>query len=430
MNNSMLIRIEEKQYGPFTQSELRGLARKGDFSPNDQVWLEDESEWVQAHEIEELRSIFRPQLNEKFEKKIIAIGSGKGGVGKTVISASMGIGLAALGKEVVLVDGDFGGANLHTCMGILEPRYTFFDYYTLQRDSLEDILLETPLSTLKLISGACGILGVANPKFSQKVRVIKELRELNADYIILDLGAGSSLSVIDFFIAVDEGIVITSPEPTAIQESFDFIKLCLLRKLQLAFKNTPDILALLEVDGINNLSQFRMSIEELMDRAKKISIEVSKRLEEVISQFKPHLILNMVMDPEEIKEGASIKTAAAELLSIDLDYMGFIEYDEDVHASVKDLRPFIIHNPKSKASRSIAKLITVKLLQKTNIEAFVENRKIRKNINDNVKEYPSADIYQSNTICSVKCFYWDDCEYQNGGYPCKIRRLEPLFHGK
>ncbi|MBD3290427.1 AAA family ATPase [candidate division KSB1 bacterium] len=429
MNSNLLVRIDDKQYGPISTSELKGLVKSGNFSLADEIWLEDEGEWVEAEKIEEIKRLFMPTAVPETEKKIIAMGSGKGGVGKTVLAASMGIGLAALGKEVVLVDGDFGGANLHTCMGILSPQYTFLDYYTLQQDSLEDILLDTPINNLKLISGACGILGIANPKYSQKVRLVRELKKLDANYIIMDLGAGSALSVIDFFISVDEGIVITSPEPTAIQESFDFIKLCLLRKLQREFRNEQQVLTLLEVDGVNSLSQFTTPIEILLEKANKISSEVASRMETNIREFKPRLILNMIMDSDEIKEGASIKTAAAELLSLDIDYMGYVEYDEDVHDSVKDLRPFIIHNPKSKASRSIARLITVKLLKMASIEAFVDKRKMRKNINESAKSFPLAEDYESNTICSVKCFYWDDCEYQNGGYPCKIRRLEPLFKG-
>ena len=428
MNSNLLVRIDDKQYGPISKAELKGLVKSGNFSLTDEVWLEDEGVWVEADKIHEIKQLFAPAAAPERERKIIAMGSGKGGVGKTVLAASMGIGLAALGKEVILVDGDFGGANLHTCMGILSPQYTFLDYYTLQQDSLEDILLDTPISNLKLISGACGILGVANPKFSQKVRLVRELKKLNANYIIMDLGAGSSLSVIDFFISVDEGIIVTSPEPTAIQESFDFIKLCLLRKLQQEFKNDHKVLTLLEVDGVNSLSQFTTPVETLLEKANEISPEITDRMETVIREFKPRLILNMIMEPDEIKEGVAIKTAAAELLSLDLNYMGYVEYDEDVHESVKDLRPFIIHNPKSKASRSIAKLITVKLLQKANIEAFVDKRKMRKSITESAKDFPMAEDYESNTICSVKCFYWDDCEYQNGGYPCKIRRLEPLFH--
>ena len=128
-NSSLLVRIDEKQYGPLTQAELKQLVKKGNFTPNDQVWLEDEEDWVQAEQVEELRSLFVPTVIKDSDKKIIALGSGKGGVGKTVLSASFGIGLAALGKEVVLVDADFGGANLHTCMGILEPQYTFLDYF-------------------------------------------------------------------------------------------------------------------------------------------------------------------------------------------------------------------------------------------------------------------------------------------------------------
>lgn len=345
-----------------------------------------------------------------------------------MLSASLGIGLAALGKEVILVDADFGGANLHTCMGILEPQYTFLDYYTLQRETIEDILLDTPLNNLKLISGASGILGLANPKYSQKLRLIKELKKLNANFIIMDLGAGSSLSVIDFFIAVDERIVVTRPEPTAIQESFDFIKLCLLRTFQRTFRKEPEVLSLLEIDGINSLSKFSAPVDVLLQRAKKISTDIANLVEDIVTKFRPRLILNMVMEPDDIKEGVTIKTAAAELLSIDIDYMGYVEYDEEVHESVKDLRPFIIHNPKSKASRSIAKMISVKLLQKSSIEAFINKRKMRKIITTTAEDYPSADSYESNTICSVKCFYWDDCEYQNGGFPCKIRHLEPLFH--
>ncbi len=424
------VRSQEKKFGPLNRSELKNLVRSGQFSSRDQVWLEEEGEWVQAEQVEELSYLFNQEIKPDDDKQIIAIGSGKGGVGKTVTAASLGVGLATLGKEVILVDADFGGANLHTCMGILEPEYTFFDYYTLQRDSLEDILLETPLSKLKLISGASGILGLANPKYSQKARLIRELRNLNANYTIIDLGAGSSLNVIDFFIAVDQGIVITTPEPTAIQESYDFIKLCLLRKFQRAFRKDPDVLALLEVDGFNGLNQFNDPVEVLLEKAKKLSTDVVQIMEKILKKFRPRLILNMVMSPDEIKEGESIKVAAAELLSIDVDYMGYIEYDEDVHESVKDLRPFLIHNPKSKASRSLAKLITLKLLNKNNLESLFDKRKIRKNMINHAEDFPSATTYESKLICSVKCFYWDECEYQNGGYPCKIRHLEPLFGDK
>jgi len=427
MKTNLLVRVNEKQYGPLTSTELRTLVRKGKFSLNDYIWLEEEEAWVKAEQLEQVRKLFEVDTLEECEKKVMAVASGKGGVGKTVLTVSLGVGLAALGKEVILIDADFGGANLHTCMGFLEPKYTFLDYYTLQRETLEDIILDSPIENLKLISGACGTLGMANPKYSQKQKLIRDLRNLNADYIIMDLAAGTSYNVIDFFLAVDDGIVVTTPEPTAIQEAFEFIKLCLTRKLQQTFKNDPEILALLEIEVYNNLTQLTAPIADLLEKAHQTSSEIAQRVEDELDSFRPRLILNMVMEPDEIKEGMSIKTAAAELLSIDIDYTGYIEYDENMRQSVKELRPFILHNSGSPASRSIAKIVTLKLLKKKRIESFLKNWQMRRKMHSQSGEYPSPTENESDMICSVKCFYWDDCEFQNGGMPCRVRHLEPIF---
>jgi flagellar biosynthesis protein FlhG len=426
--NNVFVRINEKQFGPLSHPELKSLVKKGKFRETDLVWNEDEDSWLEAGKIDEIKSIFNVQAPAVTEKRIIAVGGGKGGVGKTVITASMGIGLAALGYDVILVDADFGGANLHTAMGILQPEYSFLDYYTLSRENLDDILLQTPFPNLKMISGACGTLGMANPKYSQKLRLIKELRTLNADFIILDLGAGSSFTVIDFFLAVDEGMLIMSPEPTAVQETFDFLKICLMRKLHRTFKDEPEILNVLNLSGIDNLGQLTLPVENLVKKLTEHDSEAGSIFESILEEFKPRLLLNMVMNSEEIKEGAALKTAAAELLSIDLDFAGYIEYDSSIRESVKDLRPFILNNPKSKASRSLAKIITIKILQNSGFQSLRKKIQLRRNIKNSATDYPTANQWASETICSVKCFYWDDCEFQNGGFPCSVRHLESIFN--
>ena len=427
MKTNLLVRVNEEQYGPLTSTELKTLVRKGKFSLNDYVWLDEEEEWVKAEQLEQVQKLFATDSFEEADRKVMAIASGKGGVGKTVLTASLGVGLAALGKEVILVDADFGGANLHTCMGFLEPKYTFLDYYTMERETLEDIILDSPIDKLKLISGACGTLGMANPKYSQKQKLIRDLRNLNADYIIMDLAAGSSYNVIDFFLAVDEQIVVTTPEPTAIQEAFDFIKLCLIRKLQQAFKNEPEVLSVLEIEGFNNMTQLNASITDLLENIDKTNSKIIQRVEQELSSFRPKLILNMVMEPDEIKEGMSIKTAASELLAIDIDYIGYIEYDETMRQSVKDLRPFVLHNPGSRAARDIAKIVTLKLMKKNRVEAYLRNWQIKRKAQAQAREYPDGHDKESDVICSVKCFYWDDCEFQSGGMPCRVRHLEPIF---
>jgi len=425
--SSLFVRVDKKQYGPLTKAELRDLARQGKFTPDDWVWNEDEGQWIEAARLEELQGLFRQEVVPEGEKVVLAIGGGKGGVGKTVITASIGVGLAAVGKQVVLVDADLGGANLHTCMGIVEPQFTLYDFYTLQCNTLADILLDTPAKNLKMISGACGTLGLANPKYTQKVRFIKELRHLPADYILLDLGGGSSYNVIDFFLAAENGIIITTPEPAAVQETFNFIKVCLLRKLKLAFREDPEVMALLDRDQGANLTRLDSRIEEVLQQVRKLNGASASVFEGILASFQPKLLLNMVMSPEEVKEGMAVKVAAHDLLSVEVDYLGFIEYDEKVRQSVKDFRPFLLEDPSSKASRSLAKLITLKLLEKKGLSAYLEKRKMKREIKISTEELQLAESQLNPPICSVRCFYWGDCEFQNGGYPCSVRHFESLF---
>lgn len=426
--NSLFVRVDDKQYGPFSRHELRGLVKKGKFTPGDLVWDEEDNEWVQADQLSELRSLFTDEAAfDVAQSTVIAVGGGKGGVGKTVLSSSIGVALASLGHKVVLVDADLGGANLHTVMGILEPEFTFFDFYTLNRDSLNDIILETNVHNLGLISGACGTLGIANPKYSQKLRFIRQLRSVDSDFIILDLGAGSSYNVIDFFLTADEGVIVTNPEPMAIQEAFNFIKVCLIRKLKRAFHGNKFVTELLDRDEIARPGRMQMTMADILEKVRERDERTADFFEQVLESHTPKLILNMVTSPKDVKEGVAIQSAAAELLSIDVSFLGYISYDQNVRSAVRELKPFLLRDPKSPASQDLAKLINVKLLGKSMFKSLWQKRKLQKRLLDEQKAYPDLNLADKAPVCSVKCFYWGDCEYQNGGHPCSVRHLEPIF---
>ncbi|RPI03313.1 MAG: DUF4339 domain-containing protein [Calditrichaeota bacterium] len=427
----VFVKIKDRQLGPFNSSEIRNLVVKGEFTQGDLVYHEDMQEWVEASEIDEFRNLFTEEVKRVHQKTVFAVGGGKGGVGKTVLTASLGIGLAAHDYDVVIVDADFGGANLHTCMGILEPDYTFYHFYSLQRESLEDICLETPVKNLRMISGACGTLGIANPRFHQKLRFINQLKHLNADYILLDLGAGSSYNVIDFFLAAEHGILVTTPEPMAIQETFNFLKMAVMRKLMRDLRKNTSAVAILEQHMYAEPGKMHFTMDDVINDVRQIDEIAAFSIETFLSSYHPRLILNMVHSNKEIQEGDSFKTAAHDLLSVDVEYIGFIEYDENVRKSVKELKPFVIENPKSKASKSLAKLVTVGLLQKNGWAGFQDRRRLLKQLRQEGADYPDARLQESDTICSVNCFYWGDCDYQEGGYPCPIRHLDPIFkqHG-
>jgi flagellar biosynthesis protein FlhG len=424
---SVFIKIKDQQLGPYSYHELKKLVTEGSFDQDDLVFSESNQEWVRAGHLAELRRLFPEEASAPAQRMVYAIGGGKGGVGKTVLTASIGIGLATLGHRVVMVDADLGGANLHTCMGILEPQYTFYHFYSLQKESLSDILLDTPIENLKLISGACGTLGLANPRYSQKLRFIHELRKIDADFILLDLGAGSSYNVIDFFLAADLGLVVTAPEPMAIQETFNFLKIALMRKLTREFRDDPESISRLEADVFADSGRMSQSVGSALLKLAENEPATAERIQQVLDSFSPSLILNMVHSDEEVKEGVALRTAVEELLALKMNFLGYVEHDESVRRAVKELRPFVIDDPHSRAAKSLAKLIAVGLLNKTGWAGFKERRRVLREVRLQNKEYPVQQNRESDTICSVQCFYWGDCEYQNGGYPCPVRHLDPIF---
>jgi flagellar biosynthesis protein FlhG len=430
--DSLFIKVRGRQNGRVSIEQLENLVKQGGFSKDDLVWNEDLSDWVRAAETPELKEFFYSTngASGSRQSKLYAIASGKGGVGKTMLISSLGIALASMGDEVILVDADFGGANLHTCLGILEPRFTLFDYFSLQKESLSDVVLSTPVKNLRLISGACGSLGLANPTYLQKELFVQDLKKLQADKILLDLGAGSSNDIIELFLLADEKILVATPQPTSLYEAFGFLKVCLLRILNHALKDFPAVMELFAREKINRPEKLQVTMTELVSKVAKIEAKAAGILEKVLCAFRPKMILNMVRNKDDVKEGMALQLAAAELLSIDLDYLGYVSFDPIVDEAVKKTKPLLLFAPDSKASQDLSALIRVKLLGKKGVKEFFEKKRWQKQIHNHSKEYPQLEVLQDAPICSVNCFYWDNCEYQQGGHPCRVRHLEPVLRDK
>ena len=186
-----------------------------------QVPLLDEDESLYA----------KPNVPAARTKQIWAIGGGKGGVGKSLIASSLAISLSRLGHKVVAVDLDLGGANLHTTLGIDLPKQTLGDFLSRRINDIADCVIPTGIPHLDLISGAQDAMNITSLKPSQKAALLKSIRQLDADYIIFDLGAGTGINTLDFFLFSDFGFIVTLPEPTSIENSYRFIKSAYFRHL-------------------------------------------------------------------------------------------------------------------------------------------------------------------------------------------------------
>lgn len=419
------LKVNDSKIGPVSFNELYHLIKQGVLSPDDLIWDEAAKHWVAAQEFSEFSHIFKPPRNNHHtEGKIYAVASGKGGVGKSVLSASIAVALATLGHEIILVDADLAGANLHTCLGVLSPDYTFYDFYTGRINSLDDIVLDTPIENLRFISGACGTIGAANPRYHQKQRLIRGLKKLPADYVIVDLGAGTSFDVLDFFLLADEQLVVVSTEPAAVYEAFGFIKIALFRALLRALKSYPGVVEILQNEKRNRPGQIHLTVQDLLNQTAKLQNEAHITFDRILHSFKPKIILNKVTDRDEIKEGMAIQLAAKELLSLQVEYLGYISSDTNVVDAVKAMRPFLLHDPKSLAAQDLARLVRVGLLGKRGLREIFANRRWRKRVQNSADRYPVVEKNLNALICSDACFYWEHCEYKNEGFPCPVRHLE------
>ncbi len=164
------------------------------------------------------------------KRQIIAVGGAKGGIGKSMLASNLGVFLNARGFDTVLVDLDLGGANLHLYLGEISLPFTINDYLSGGVAALEDLLWPSRYGPM-LIGGDGSRLGSANISFAAKMRLVKSLKALPADYVILDLGSNTSFNMLDFFLAADIRLVVATCEPAAYLEAYNFIKVGLYRCL-------------------------------------------------------------------------------------------------------------------------------------------------------------------------------------------------------
>ena len=197
--------------------------------------------------------------------QVIAVASGKGGVGKSLLAANMAIGLAKNNKKVILADLDLGGANLHLIIGQKPTVDGLGSFINNSKQKIENIIHKTDYENLFFISGEGEIPGAANLPAGQKKKLINNLLKQDADYLIMDLGAGTSNLTLDFFLVAGCGTIVTTPTLTATLNAYLFVKSVLFRLLYTSFNRKSPAIAYLEQlrkDGISLQKVYLSSLEE------------------------------------------------------------------------------------------------------------------------------------------------------------------------
>jgi flagellar biosynthesis protein FlhG len=262
--------------------------------------------------------------NEK--QKFWTIGGGKGGVGKSFLTASMGVVLAQMGHSVIAVDADLGSANLHTFVGIKNPAFSLVDVLK-GRASAQAALLATPEPGLRLLSCGSGILGMANPDHSEKQKILKFILGLEADFILVDLGAGTSYNVLDFFNLSHEGIVVASPDPASIQSAYSFLKSAVYRRIQRGMGKDATVAgALLQLRDTAASSRPRTMIDfyELLCTTQP---RVAESVASLVEGFRPLIIVNQANSDQDQRVAEILQSTSKRFLNVDLRFCGLILSD-------------------------------------------------------------------------------------------------------
>ena len=285
--------------------------------------------------------------------QIIPIASGKGGVGKSAISLNLAIALAQLGKKVILCDFDFGGANLHTMLGHKNNKPGLGHFINKIEDHLEPLIQKTAVENLGFIAGDCLIPGTANMDYFSKRKILKELNQLDADYVILDLGAGSAFNTLDFFLVTYKSILVTTPEITSILNAYSFLKSSAFRFFTQQFSARSEERKFIQEFTHTRLDGTELSFVKLVDELYKKFPESSGKAINKLDLFRPQIILNKGKESNDIAMGQRLKSLVKNKLNINMEFIGFIPNDEEISLSIAKRTPLILSNPEGNFARRI-----------------------------------------------------------------------------
>jgi flagellar biosynthesis protein FlhG len=289
--------------------------------------------------------------------QIIPVASGKGGVGKSLLSANLAVSLGQAGKKVVLADLDLGASNLHLVIGQTSPKKGLGTYLT-GETKFEEIITPTEYENVSFIAGDSEIPGLSALKIFQKNSLIKNFQSLQdkCEYLILDLGAGTHLTILDLFLLSPQGIVVTAPTVTAILNAYLFLKNCVFRLMYASFKKGTKAYDYIESLKKDSKSLQRLYIPKLIESVEAIDPESAKIFRDQISQFHPRIVMNMIDDPKDADKVQKIRHSCREYLGLELEHLGIMYRDTLQDKALASRLPVVVYKPNAVLSQAIYRI--------------------------------------------------------------------------
>jgi flagellar biosynthesis protein FlhG len=320
--------------------------------------------------------------------QVIAIAGAKGGVGKTLVASNLALYLATIGRRVILVDADAAGGSAHTLLGVpppvplrpfVPPQPEFRRVTMTERPELDmpfetevpqaqvtrrkratvppppafvDTPIETSIPNLRVLHAGLDQRVMGQGRVLSRAGLYSRVRSLTADYAVVDLGSGTEESLLDFYADADLNLFLVTPEPTALEQTYRFIRELFQRRVRVRL---GDAQATRFEEVLRHLGN-APAPQDLLAYLESEDDEMQEAVRAELASFRFRIAVNQARLRSDLEIGAHIRSAVLRRFGVRIDYLGYVDFDDTAWTCVRTRRPLLIESPGTKASRSLEKI--------------------------------------------------------------------------
>lgn len=283
-------------------------------------------------------------------KRTIAVGGGRGGVGKSTLTVNLAVYFAQLGRNVVVCDADPAGSNLHAMLGL--PSAPFVPFHADEPAATKPVPTRVP--GLSVLPTTFDLIALAPIRPTRRTQWQARVAELEADYILVHLGSSATPSSLDLFATADVSVCVTAPDPLAVETSYGFLRALFARGLRRRLMKEKHKLKLAE-RALSSLPPLASPID-ILEAIHKYDHALGRVAQHELARLMPRLVVGQTRLRSDLELGPAMSAISERFLGISLEYLGHIEHDDAVWLSVRKQTPLLIESPTSKSARNIERI--------------------------------------------------------------------------
>ncbi|MBN2354851.1 AAA family ATPase [candidate division KSB1 bacterium] len=303
----------------------------------------------------------RRREEEKPRPRIMAVGGGKSGIGKTVVSVLLSMTLADMGYDTVLVDADLSGAGLHGHHKTADTEKVLRTFLERKREDINELALPTKQDKLRLITGSPGIASYPQLTYAAKQKMLRHIARLQTRFVVIDLGAAGAYTNLDFFLIADDPVILTTCDSRSLQDAYSFIRVGLFRRLQKTGRAWPELYAQFITLGDLQTKGDVATVDMFLQEYNNNYPVVCSHIRQVLAAFRTRLIINNSSPKDDPRKVQTFRQVVQQVLDLTVHPWGIIREDDLVRDAVKHSKPeLLLRGP---AGADVGKIVKTYLLK-------------------------------------------------------------------